>query len=224
MSEANRPLRTTKRDGKFYDSVVNKQIRFRMDTLGLNAPALQRMLAGVGCSVSAEAIRQWISGYSQPKIENLPMIADALECSVNYLFGGTNILDIQRQSTTLEDLHFTDAAIERIHRLSTCQSLVDCGIARAEAKDSPVVEASEQYALLMRLLEDDDFYVFLTNAATYTALDTTGWPERSTLNLPDGNTLDIPSGFVKDAVLKKALSVIEDTLRRLGGATNVEES
>ena len=214
----------SRRDGKFYDSPVNACIRKRLEDKGWSAVQLQSALKEAGLILSAEAIRQWVSGYSQPKIDNIPLLAEALECSVNYLFGGTNILDIQRQAATLEDLHFTEAAIERIRGLSTCQSLGDRGLACGEAKDSRTVRAIEQYALLMKLLGDDEFYLFLTNANAYTKLDTTGWPERSDLDLPNGNKMNVTSDFFEDCTLRNALWNMESTLRRLRCATNIDEN
>lgn len=84
-----------RRDGKFYDSAVNTYIRKRLDALGWTAVDLRNSLQEKGLSLSCEAVRQWISGYSQPKLENIPIIAAALSCSIAYLFGIDELPDME---------------------------------------------------------------------------------------------------------------------------------
>lgn len=83
-----------RREGKFYYSAVNSRIRKRLDDFGWTAVDLKNSLRENGLSLTGEAIRQWISGYSQPKLENIPVVAAALRCSVAYLFGVDTLPDM----------------------------------------------------------------------------------------------------------------------------------
>lgn len=86
--------RDARRDGKFYDSAVNAYIRKRLDSLEWTAVDLRNSLQENGLSLSCEAVRQWISGYSQPKLESIPVIAKSLGCSIAFLFGVDELPDM----------------------------------------------------------------------------------------------------------------------------------
>lgn len=44
--------------------------------------------------VTAEAVRQWVGGYSRPDMNKLLDIAKVLDCSINYLFGVDDLPDM----------------------------------------------------------------------------------------------------------------------------------
>lgn len=48
------------------------------------------------CGLSKNALSSMLSGGSMPKSENLAKIADYLDCSVDYLLGRTETLEINR--------------------------------------------------------------------------------------------------------------------------------
>lgn len=168
-----------RRDGKYYNSVLNARIRTRLDVLQWSAVDLQRELANAGrstpLSISAEAVRQWISGYSQPKIDNIHTIAESMHCSVAYLLGETDCPDIPAERMTLEVLGFSWEAI---------QNLVSIAGAAAAYLENPVGAEKiamtcanpHQYSLkqeafafffLNRFLENQDCRKVLSNAMQY---------------------------------------------------------
>ena len=68
--------------------------------------------------------------------------------------------------------------------------------------------------MLMKLLESDEFYLFLTNATAYITLDISS-AERIEINIPDGMFLDVPAHFVEDIAKKQSTQVIEDLLEKI---------
>ncbi len=48
------------------------------------------------CGLSKNALSSMLSGGSTPKSENLAKIADCLDCSVDYLLGRTDKLEVNK--------------------------------------------------------------------------------------------------------------------------------
>ena len=81
----NQAAKNQKRPAKLYDEIPNRRIRQQMEALRLTADTVSKRLADCGIEVTSEAVRQWKSGYTCPEVGRLKAIADALECSCNYL-------------------------------------------------------------------------------------------------------------------------------------------
>ena len=112
-----------RRDGKFYGSAVNTYIRKRLDDLGWTAVDLRNSLQEKGLSLSCEAVRQWISGYSQPKLENIPIVAAALRCSISYLFGVDELPDME-DTQIFESTGLTQPALNWLRKSNKVDSVM----------------------------------------------------------------------------------------------------
>lgn len=110
---------------KWYDVAPNKQIRERInDELQIsNAEAAERMKAH-GVKATAEAVRQWTSGYTRPDVTKLVGIADALGVSCNYLLGLTEARHAEDEQLA-DELGLSSKAIGNLRKLKSVASLGD---------------------------------------------------------------------------------------------------
>ena len=99
-----------KRDSKFYDFPLNKQLR---DLLA--GADTENFASSLG--VSVEAVRQWKSGYSRPDVDKIPMIAQYFKVSIDYLFNITEYPDNETRGMTVEEVGLTPRAVKRIMEL-----------------------------------------------------------------------------------------------------------
>ena len=155
--------RNARREGKFYDSPINTRIRERLGEKGWTAVQLREELKDGGVELTAEAIRQWISGYSQPKIDNIPVIANVLGCSVNYLFGDTDILQISTQTTTLAALDFPQEAIEQLKRRHEICQIVN----RTGKWSDMTTRVHSAYTLFLHIIGQNKFWNVLDGLSNY---------------------------------------------------------
>lgn len=51
------------------------------------------------CDLNKNALSSMLSGGSMPKSENLAKIADYLDCSVDYLLGRTDVVEVNKGET-----------------------------------------------------------------------------------------------------------------------------
>ena len=73
--------------------MVNLENLFkRITSQGLNAKKLSEMTG-----ISTGNISDWKSGRSMPSAVKLDILADYLDCSVDYLLGRTDVPEVNRQ-------------------------------------------------------------------------------------------------------------------------------
>lgn len=62
--------------------IMSKRIRSRRKALNISTKQFANMLF-----LSQSAVGQWERDYTIPKIDMIPAICEALQCTPNYLFG-----------------------------------------------------------------------------------------------------------------------------------------
>lgn len=196
--------KNARREGKFYDSPINTRIRERLNEKGWTAVQLKEKLSDEGIELTAEAVRQWISGYSQPKLDNIPAIADVLDCSVNYLFGGTNILQISAQTTTLADLDFPEEAIKQL----TARHLISKTTERQQRGNDNDLRIHSEYTLLLYIMGKPEFWSVLDGLSSYIDCQASDW-STAIINTPNGPaTLD--GKYIRDAAWASCIEPLRE--------------
>ncbi|MCL2070833.1 MAG: helix-turn-helix domain-containing protein [Oscillospiraceae bacterium] len=71
-----------KKSAQWYDSPLNSRLRELLKEKGIKS---EEFAARLG--ISTEAVRLWCGGYSRPDLDKIPMIAEFLEVSTDYLLG-----------------------------------------------------------------------------------------------------------------------------------------
>ena len=207
MEHKEKGRKITRRDGKFYNSPVNTRIRERLKENGWTAVQLKELLSDKGIELTAEAVRQWISGYSQPKLDSIPTIADVLGCSVNYLFGGTNILQISAEAITLADLDFPEEAIRQL----TARHLVSRNAERRQdQRENPdALRIHSAYTLLLYIMGKPEFWGVLDGLSSYIDCQASDW-STAIIETPGGSAT-ISGEYIRDAAWASCI----DPLRKI---------
>lgn len=86
MKEKQEAIAKPKKEAKFYDNILNKNIRGLLNERKMKTEELAEAL-----SVSSEAVRLWCSGYARPDIDKLLLISKHFDVSTDYLLGRTDI-------------------------------------------------------------------------------------------------------------------------------------
>jgi transcriptional regulator with XRE-family HTH domain len=80
---------------KYINEYPCRAIRERINQLGWTYADATEKFKNAGIEkVTAEAVRQWVGGYSRPDMNKLLDIAKVLNCSINYLFGVDDLPDM----------------------------------------------------------------------------------------------------------------------------------
>ncbi|MET0017864.1 helix-turn-helix domain-containing protein [Oscillibacter sp.] len=61
---------------------ITKDFKLLMEKTGVNTKELAELL-----NVSPQAVGKWMRGEGLPRSEKLPALADALGCTIDFLFG-----------------------------------------------------------------------------------------------------------------------------------------
>lgn len=205
MGQKQTERKDARRDGKFYNSLINSRIRERLQEKDWTAVQLQKALAEKKLKLTAEAVRQWVSGYSQPKVDNIPLVAEVLGCSVNYLFGGTNILQISAQKKTLAELDFPQEAIEQLSRRCKLSRLV----AQDRQVDDDLLRVHSSYTLFLHIIGKPDFWAVLDGLSDYIESEASSWGD-ATITTPSGDA-KLDGKYIRDAIWASCI----DPLRKI---------
>lgn len=164
--------------------------------------------------LSRQTVGFYCNGDRLPDAITLLQIAVKCNVSTDYLLGISDFQSRKNEDFTFSDFNFSEKAVQRLSVMSTCKTLIKRKKEGESAKESNVVRLSEQHDMLMKLLESEEFYLFLTNATAYITLDISS-AERIEINIPDGMFLDVPAHFVEDIAKKQSTQVIEDLLEKI---------
>lgn len=147
-----------------------------------------------------------------PQADILKQIADRCGVSSDWLLGITDFRKQDAYRYNLEDMHFTEKAANFLDRLSTAASIAE----HVEDPSAQILQMSNAYRLLIKILESPKFFEFLCNAVAYVEANPSRWSSEATFTLSNGKEFGAPVSFAKDlfwshctAPLKECVDNIE---------------
>jgi transcriptional regulator with XRE-family HTH domain len=99
-----------KRTAQFLDSPINRHLRE-----DISAKRVEKVAAAVG--VTQDAVRQWRSGYTQPRLGTVVKLAEYLGVTTDYLLG-KEVAPTHKQSYTYQQTGLSHEALAAILSLS----------------------------------------------------------------------------------------------------------